>query len=106
MTREEIIKMRAYAIAEASVKAYNECPDIDTDSFELGAEWADEHPQGWISVEDELPKPNEFVLVYGKSDGYDSIEIDRMINNNKWEYMDEASHWTPLPELPKKGGEK
>lgn len=85
-------------IVEASwryAKAYPR-PFVD------GAMWADNNPN-WISVENELPKPNEFVVVYGKSDGYDFIEIDRMINNNKWEYMDEVSHWMPLPNPPKKG---
>ena len=103
--------------------------------FVAGAEWADEHPDidvrtmaawrggyqaaidahpHWISVEDELPPR-------GRTDPYVSVPVItcKIVNrglheigfqryifgNGKWEYCD-ATHWMPLPEPPKKGGEE
>lgn len=75
-----------------------------------GAVWADRHPH-WISVEDELPKAvindnvTKLVLTYS-TDGY--IRLDRYMHYyHKWVGgASEVTHWMPLPEPPKKGGEK
>lgn len=79
--------------------------------FMAGAEWADENPQ-WISVEDELPKKFERVLVYiGIDRLFDIAYLENVINKQTW-WMNNrreifhVTHWMPLPAPPKKGGEK
>lgn len=113
MKREEITRMRAYQIADASVKAFNENQDIDTESFVKGAEWSDEHPN-WISVEDELPpkesKYDDNSIVVLATDGngvykglYRSGEyLSGWFTYDLWE-LDNITHWMPLPNPPKKG---
>ena len=47
MKRQEQIKQQAKLL----------CNTVSPEEyFILGAQWADRHPAGWISVEDELPK--------------------------------------------------
>lgn len=59
----------------------------------------------WISVEDSLPEDDECCLIY------DDCGIDFGSYNSKtqyWlsEYSGQPTHWMPLPEPPKKGGER
>ena len=73
-----------------------------------GAEWADQHPN-WISVDDELPPRSEGSFIFSKTVlvcnkvGY----IDTAWYNfklNRWEWLNDITHWTPLPSAPVKGG--
>lgn len=100
--------------------------EVAGDAFEAGVEWADGHPR-WISVEDELPEKGDIVIVmqdaYGnihftacefisamqlcdvtdfhvRSDAYLGITKKAEIT------LGAVSHWMPLPQPPKKGGEQ
>ena len=78
------------------------------DAYLEGAEWADEHQaERWISVDEELPNDDVFVLtinriyvqeVCHRSDG-------KWINNHNVVHGG-VTHWMPLPKPPKKGGDQ
>lgn len=104
MTREKEISKAALEYANEEIVA------APYDAFMAGAQWADSHPH-WISVEDELPpkQPNreqsKNVLVRTNS-GRIKIEYYDYGNDvikEWWEYN--ITHWMPLPQAPKKGGE-
>ena len=100
--------------------------EVAGDAFEAGVEWADGHPR-WISVEDELPEKGDIVIVmqdaYGnihftacefisamqlcdvtdfhvRSDAYLGITKKAEIT------LGAVTHWMPLPQPPKEGGEQ
>ena len=84
--------------------------------FITGAMWADSHPH-WISVEDELPpKESEYEensIVVLATDGigvykglYRSGEyLSGWFTCDLWA-LENITHWMPLPQAPKKGGEQ
>lgn len=112
MTREQEIKKQAEKKAlEPSrlmhpyAKQYKVMSAYEIGFIE-GAWWADEHPH-WISVEDEMPEDNVEVLTINKFNfpvvcyrfrGY-------WFSRHGNEYVG-ITHWMPLPEAPKEGGEK
>ncbi len=68
----------------------------------------------WISVKDRLPKNEEYVLVYDKSDGdinimEFNITDDKRRRIQKWYFDDpygcpqheNLTYWMPLPEPPR-----
>ena len=94
---------------------FNKNPD-----FEAGAKWADEHPR-WISVKDELPKLIANKLLFDYSDDVLVYLKDGSITVGRWERDNSTgeqywlldidkdvivTHWMPLPQEPKKGGEQ
>lgn len=114
MTREEEINNASYAYW---VNNYANIEFIDEEEKELhtqdiqesfinGAEWADQHPH-WISVEDGLPKDGQYVATINTV----GVKDVRHYSRGKWysnfgnEY-DDITHWMPLPQAPKKGGEE
>lgn len=115
MIREEKIKevAGAYAIDEDK----DTCNPTSNEwmlwaGFIDGALWADSHPH-WISVEDELPPRNVFVLT---CDGQGNENLLMLGGNGRW--YDKAvglhrniTHWMHLSPPPiitssKKGGEE
>lgn len=71
--------------------------------FIEGAVWADSHPH-WISVVEELPPCNVFVLT---CDGQENENLLMLGGNGRW--YDKAvgfhrniTHWMPMPQAPKK----
>lgn len=84
--------------------------------FMDGAEWADSHPR-WISVEDELPpKESEYEdnsIVVLATDGYGVYKglyrcneyLSGWFTCDLWA-LENITHWMPLPQAPKKGGEQ
>ena len=61
----------------------------------------------WISVEDELPKNKELVFITDgeyTDTGFYEYTFDEWQPCEKW--LGDITHWMPLPEAPKEGGEK
>lgn len=97
MTRKEQIKEYLLTIGNG------EMTGIPFDvGFECGVEWADAHPH-WISVEDEMPKNRELVLITDCESAdmgfYDYI-VDAWQPFEKW--LGNITHWMPLPAPPMK----
>lgn len=102
MTREDEIKLNARWRADQ----YDH-PAKWSDTyygFISGAEWADQHPH-WISVEDELPPIGGIVLVAIPLGGELSVLPLSIKNESDFECLSGMTHWMPLPQAPKKGGE-
>lgn len=76
--------------------------------FTMGAKWADAHPH-WISVEDELPQIGKDVLVLRKDGSIHEAhqcneEIAMWWSVDGYPLKNNITHWMPLPQAPKKGG--
>lgn len=108
MTREKEISKVAleYANEEIVVAPY--------DAFMAGAQWADTHPH-WISVEDELPRDDEFylcvvggdieVLFYNEGlEEFYEFYVTKEEHLSCDDLTQRVTHWMPLPQPPKKGG--
>lgn len=78
--------------------------EVAGDAFEAGVEWADGHPR-WISVEDELPKGEEAICLLDNGERV-IMECDMVDKMNRYSTHHYITHWMPLPEPPKKGGEQ
>jgi hypothetical protein len=106
MTREKEIKRRLF---EISTSNFNNSV-VDSSAYFAGyidgARWADEHPH-WISVEDEMPKNKELVFITDgeyTDTGFYEYTFDEWQPCEKW--LGDITHWMPLPQAPKKGGEE
>ena len=111
MTREEQIAER-YAHDELKDN-HADIHKIVAAAFLNGIDYAEQHPQ-WISVEDELPKDGQTVLVVNKGllplafisqyeDDGDGLTIK--IYGIGLYFETKATHWMPCPPF-EKGGEK
>jgi hypothetical protein len=60
-----------------------------------------EHDKGWISVEDRMPEPNTWVLVFAKQGSYMNLRVDYITRDSIWFNSMCVTHWQPLPEPPK-----
>lgn len=77
--------------------------------IKVGVSWADKNPKSpWISVEDKLPEKGVLVIVKTGIDNCylaakDSVALpkDEFMLPQLCEYVDEVTHWMPIPELPK-----
>ena len=107
MTREE-------EIDKAGLEWYSKVQKYDADvatAFLAGAQWADAHPH-WISVEDEMPPMSDEdgmsdkVLTHSKGGGIYFNRYD--YGHNTWgnPFAFNVTHWMPLPQAPKKGGDQ
>lgn len=100
MTREEIAKAALeYANEEINAAPY--------DAFMAGAKWADRHPR-WISIEEKLPIDSNNVLCKNASgELYVDSYVRRTMYGDIWRKSEKhPTHWLPLPQAPKKGGEE
>jgi hypothetical protein len=102
MTRQEEIEKIAGAFAIDEVKDTCTCNPASKRGllyvgFVDGARWADEHPN-WISVEDELPEENKWVLTFNGT----SINLLMLAGNGGWYDHSVAKHRnvTHLMSLP------
>lgn len=110
MNRQEQIKQAAKEYADDGPdKVQNIIAQV---GFEMGAEWADEHPH-WISVDDELPPIRQGVIAYNGvtnriawvlEDGSWIADTHKEWERNCFKQYP-VTHWMPLPAPPKKGGE-
>ena len=86
--------------------------DIDEYCFYVAdvcsAIWTAPVVMQWISVNDELPPKNEYVLVYVYNLHNNFSWVGYMKNDEKWvlkgaEFYDKhVSHWMPLPKPPER----
>lgn len=60
----------------------------------------------WISVDDELPPIGGIVLVAIPLGGELSVLPLSIKNESDFECLSGMTHWMPLPQAPKEGGEK
>lgn len=123
MTREEGIKIAITKIfpCAAEDRCYQHI--VGASGFELGVEWADEHPKlSWINVEDDLPYNYE-ELIYEKDSRFTKSVLVRCVKITSGEelYKDaimskyrsenwfwatindnyKVTHWMPIPKLSK-----
>ena len=91
MTREEQISIASCAYSD----------------FTAGAKWADSNPKlSWRSVEEELPKQDEEVIVlvdepapfYKIAFGH-IVDKERCKDYNGW-HIPNVVYWVPMPSLP------
>ena len=87
-------------LANPDFPTYNEEYELEA-AWDEGAKWADSHPQ-WISVEDEMPPCNVFVLT---CDGQENENLLMLGGDGRW--YDKAvglhrniTHWMALPQPP------
>lgn len=117
MTRgKQILEEAKRIIAEAHERGNND-PMADlaiTLSFSLGARWADKNPH-WISVEEELPKGGFAIITNGDDVLVGKYNFEKGLwgvrNKTMFAYTLlpanwKVTHWMPLPQAPKKGGEE
>lgn len=98
MRRDEQIVEASWRYAKVHQK-----PFVD------GAMWADNNPN-WIPVEDELPEEGYTVLVALKNRIMTIMTASYCVDG-EWYYNGHkihsvVTHWMPLPQPPKKGGEQ
>ena len=112
---------------ELGIKYQTPCHGVGDCEFEARqaatemAEWLLSHQ--WVSVEDELPKLSEIVLIRNKDGKIARATygiVGRFDNGNTIEYVNgwilndvgvrmgesDVTHWMPIPPLAEEGGEK
>ena len=85
---------------EAWCKYRGKCSTEIMQALAFALRWCDEHP-AWISVEDELPEQNKWVLTYNGT----SINLLMLAGNGNWYDHSVAqhrnvTHWIALPSPP------
>lgn len=90
-------------------KYMNKCSTEIMQALAFTLRWCDEHPH-WISVEEIHPPRKEDVLLWS-SDSDEVLKGFRILDDIYYIYDDNdycrnITHWMPLPQSPKKGGEK
>lgn len=85
---------------EAWCKYRGKCSTEIIHALAFALKWFDEHP-AWISVEDELPERNKWVLTFNGS----SINLLMLASNGNWYDHSVAqhrnvTHWMALPSPP------
>ena len=116
MKREEQIKQAAYSADNNLHAQPHPVPgvaemvnDYFAMCFKAGAEWADSH-SNWIPVDERKPECGETVLA---NDGERAVMATYQSGPDLW-FRDvmfgcvafNPTHWMPLPQPPKKGGEQ
>ena len=106
MTREDEIKNIALCYAHDELKDnHSVVEDVVVAAFMDGANYADAHPH-WISVEGELPKDGDYVLICNNR----GLMTTSLYEGKEWVISEtylavNVTHWMPLPQPPK-GGEE
>ncbi len=106
MTRED---KRAYnyvrdRLANDDYPVYSDEYELEL-AYKAGIEDAKNHPY-WISVEEEMPPIGGIVLVAIPLGGELSVLPVSIKNESDFKFLSGMTHWMPLPEAPKEGGEE
>ena len=121
MTKEKLDKIAKRYAQDELKDNHGQVEDIVAAAFLNGIDYAEHHPN-WISVEDELPPYGQQVLAYSEhatdygiwwserhGEGGDFLNLDSN-GFSTLRYDDnepiQVTHWMPLHEPPKKGGEE
>ena len=82
------------------------------DIYEFGQLYDEVTKPHWISVDDELPKEYEEVLAIANVDG-NIVPFVGVCENGMFYFIEptirkerRVTHWMPLPQAPKEGGEE
>ena len=100
MTQEKL-KNKLLGFADSVAESNGTCI---SDIVDFWSEYIYKELPHWISVEDELPEQNRWVLTYNGS----SINLLMLASNGGWYDHSVAkhrniTHWMPLPAPPKNG---
>ena len=103
MTREELVQMREYKVAQASTEYWNKNKDNDEVSimtaFEDGVDWADDNPKDpWVYVHEETPETERPVNMIVEVNGNQYLKIghyDTILK--KWSTGDKVIKWMYIP---------
>lgn len=76
------------------------------DIYDLGQLYDEVTKPQWISAEDELPPIGNIVLVAIPLGGELSVLPLSIKEESDFECLSGMTHWMPLPQPPKKGGEE
>ena len=113
MTREELVNMRAYKVAQASTEYwYKNKNDKDVSimtAFEDGVEWADNNPDNpWKNAKNEFP----FVAKYAVcskpvfvciKDGHFEVAIYNKVykefQDTSLRRIEDVTYWMNIPEI-------
>ena len=86
---------------EAWCSYMGKCSTEIIQALSFALRWCDEHPH-WISVEDELPKENDWIIVSTFFNSvacpayyYEGEDVEELRSQG-------ITHWMPLPQMPKK----
>lgn len=101
MTREDLKKIAMHYAHDELKDNHAPIEVIVAAAFLNGIDYAEHHPH-WISVEDELPTCNVFVLT---CDGQGNTNLLMLAGNGGWYDHSVAkhrniTHWMPLPAPP------
>lgn len=103
MTREELLHMREYKVAQASTEYWSKNKNNDEVSimtaFEDGVAWSDEHPKDpWVDVKDGTPEGERPVNMIVEINGNQYLKIghyDTILK--KWSTSDKVINWMYIP---------
>lgn len=114
MTRKEEIKIAIDKIFPCvnGGRCYEQ--SIGASGFELGVQWADDHPKSsWIKFTEKFPPQQEPIIIAmknkNKEDGIWLYDLCKFFggdytDNNNWEdkvNWEIPIYWMPIPNLPK-----
>ena len=114
MTLEELKKI---AMCYAHDELKDNCSPIEVvvaGAFMSGIDYIQHNP-GWISVDEGLPENEQRVLISDKEDNiwagvyiaHDDYGFCSPVTwGDSYTIHHDITHWMPLPQLPKKGGEE
>ena len=98
MTREKEITKEAKKFVK-EIDDWEIAEDVQ-DAFEVGAQWADAHPN-WISIDDAYPEEDEVVIAFDDRQGTLFTKRQTIIERNLYTKSNKITHWMRIPAPPK-----
>lgn len=104
MTREELRKIAMCYAHDELKDSHSAVEEVVAAAFIDGVDYADAYPR-WISVEDELPKEGDYVLICNNR----GLMTTSLYEGKEWVISEtflavNVTHWMPMPQPPKEGG--